>query len=520
LAGVALILRLGLAVVFAVAGAAKLADPAGSRRALEQFGARSSIASHLARGLPVVELAIAAGLVGRVSAAWAGGTALLLLSLFLVVLARAVAHGDAPDCHCFGRLHSSSAGLGTLVRNAGLVAAAGVVVAQGIVGSPSDPIGWLRGLGPGSRVGVLVGGLAAIAIGVLAWACLLLLRRYGRLLVRVDELEEVIAASGAVSAEPGPPVMERAPGFSATTLDGRRVGLDSILDRAKLTLMVFADLGCGSCRELLPQVARWQDEHAERLVVAVILSGGPEEGSHLREEYGIERVLLQRDREVAEAYNALGTPSALLLYADGRVARPLALGATRIEALVKQAVTPSTSVLLGRTRPASMAGGIGAAALATNGTAAAEPTANLTSSDPEVQQINNLIMAAQPRLAVAVEASYTALKVLVRRDRLRVSQKVRRRRLKTAENKLRADSQLLTQLRAQVLALSLSGPRGQQAQQVVADMIQLHVSYFDHVRQSLEAPRPKDRIQQAKEAKQLLLPALHRSVDSRFVLTQ
>jgi hypothetical protein len=520
-AAVALILRLGLAVVFAVAGATKLADPRGARRALEEFGVPRSATSHIARLLPAVELVTAAGLLARASAPWAAAGAFLLLGLFTTAIARALARGPAPDCHCFGRLHSSRAGPSTLARNAALMAAAGLVLAQGFVRSPTDPIGWLSGLGPGPRVGLLVGIPAAVAIGLLTWSCFVLLRRYGRLLVRFDEREEVIAAGGGGAvAEPGPPVMERAPGFDAADLNGSREELDSILDPPRLSLMVFADLACGPCRELLPQVARWQDDHAQRLLVAVVTSGDAEDASELRERYGIERVLLQREHEIAAAYNLTGTPAALLLYGDGRVARPVALGATQIERLVNEAATSPTSMAPTRAKAAAVAAGAGAAVMATSGAAVAQSTPPLTSSDPEVQQINNLIMAAQPQLASAIQATQAPLRMLGRRDRLRVSQKVKRRRLRSAESKLRADSQLLGQLRVRVLALPLSGARGKQAQQVVADMIDLHINYFERIAQSLRTRRPKHRIRQANQAKQLLVRALHRSVDAEFVLTR
>jgi hypothetical protein len=42
-----------------------------------------------------------------------------------------MARGEAPDCHCFGQLHSESAGWRTLARNGLLAAIAGFVVLAG-----------------------------------------------------------------------------------------------------------------------------------------------------------------------------------------------------------------------------------------------------------------------------------------------------------------------------------------------------------------------------------------------------
>src|SRR6187551_335363 len=60
--GILLIARLLLAGVFAVAGAAKLTDLAGTRRALAGFGIPDRLGGSLALALPLAELAIAVAL--------------------------------------------------------------------------------------------------------------------------------------------------------------------------------------------------------------------------------------------------------------------------------------------------------------------------------------------------------------------------------------------------------------------------------------------------------------------------
>ena len=66
--GILLIARLLLAGVFAVAGAAKLTDLAGTRRALAGFGIPDRLGGSLALALPLAELAIAVALLPRASA--------------------------------------------------------------------------------------------------------------------------------------------------------------------------------------------------------------------------------------------------------------------------------------------------------------------------------------------------------------------------------------------------------------------------------------------------------------------
>src|SRR4051794_13590879 len=123
--GVLLLARLALAAVFLVAGVGKLADRDGSRRAMLEFGAPPAAAAALAVLLPFAELAVAVGLVIPATAAYAAVGATALLVVFSVAIGANLARGRAPDCHCFGSLHSSPAGPGTLVRNVLLAAAAG-----------------------------------------------------------------------------------------------------------------------------------------------------------------------------------------------------------------------------------------------------------------------------------------------------------------------------------------------------------------------------------------------------------
>ena len=92
--------RLVLAAVFAVAGAAKLADLAGSRAAVAGFGVPDRLAVPLGTLLPFAELAIAGLLLPAATARAGGVAALALLALFGVGIASSMARGEAPDCHC------------------------------------------------------------------------------------------------------------------------------------------------------------------------------------------------------------------------------------------------------------------------------------------------------------------------------------------------------------------------------------------------------------------------------------
>jgi peroxiredoxin/uncharacterized membrane protein YphA (DoxX/SURF4 family) len=320
---VLLVLRLLLAGVFAVAGVAKLFDRKGARAAADGFGLPAAFAAPIAIGLPLVELAIAVVLIPAATARAGAFAALVLLASFCVGIANAMLRGRAPDCHCFGALHSAPAGPATLARNAGLAAAAAGV----LVGTPISPTAWLGGLTSAELTAVLVaaGALAlAAASATIAWQ---LLRAHGRLLRRIERLE------GAGEPAAGVP----APAFTLPSLDGRTVSLERLRAAGAPVLVVFTNPDCGPCRTLLPTVARWQRELTGRLTVALI-SGG--DAARMRSEadaHGLRDVLLSPDREVARAYEATGTPAAVLVGADGLRRGDIATGPPAIEALVRSA---------------------------------------------------------------------------------------------------------------------------------------------------------------------------------------
>jgi len=303
-----------LAVVFAAAAAAKLWDREGTRDAVVGFGAPERAAAPLALLLPVAELAVAALLLPDATAlAGALGAATLLLVLSAAI-ALNLARGRAPDCHCFGQLHSAPAGPMTLVRNGALAAVAAFVIG-----------GSLNGTEPAVAAAALV----LFAAGCAAFVSLL--RSYGRLLLRVEELEQALAGGGPeFGLELGTP----APMFTARDIAGAEVTLDDLLAPGPPLLLIFASAECGPCRALLPDVAAWRSEHAGRLTVAVATDGAPEEVSPEAEALGLEHMLVDDGAELYRSFEANGTPSAVLIAPDGAIASRVAAGPDAIEALM------------------------------------------------------------------------------------------------------------------------------------------------------------------------------------------
>jgi peroxiredoxin/uncharacterized membrane protein YphA (DoxX/SURF4 family) len=335
-----LIARLLLALVFVVAGVAKLADPKGSRQAMIEFGVPAALAAPLGILLPLAELAVAVALIPASTAWWGAVGALVLLLLFVVGIGNSLAQGRKPDCHCFGQLHSAPAGGKTLARNAALAAVAGFVVWQGYHGAGPSAVGWLSSPSA-TRIVALVFGLVVLGLLVGAWWLLLqLLRQNGRLLSRIEVLEGWRLASGAAPSANGSatglPGGTRAPGFELLGLDGERHTLDSLLASGKPVMLVFTNSDCGPCTAMLPEIARWQEDLAETLTISLVSGGEPEENRAKSSEHGLRDVLLE-DGGVSDEYEVQGTPSAVLVRPDGTIGSSIAVGGEAIGALVTYA---------------------------------------------------------------------------------------------------------------------------------------------------------------------------------------
>ena len=117
MSAICLALRLILAATFVVAGVAKLGDREGSRQAVSEFGLPDRLAGPISIMVPLAELAAAALLIGTSTARVGAALALALLVAFCAAIARSMLRGEAPECHCFGQLHSAPAGPKTLARN-------------------------------------------------------------------------------------------------------------------------------------------------------------------------------------------------------------------------------------------------------------------------------------------------------------------------------------------------------------------------------------------------------------------
>ena len=347
------IARLSLAGVFLISAGSKILDLPGFRQALSDFGVPRFVVGSVALALPLVELGIAAGLVMTPTAWFAAVAALGLLLIFMTTIAVNMARGRTPNCHCFGQLYSKPIGWPTLARNLLLAAISGVVVWHRQTDLGGSAVGWLTLLTMGERV-ILTGVLAGLLLlGLVTRLLLQMLAQQGRVLLRLDSIESKLSINGSFSASEGhpvdPPVVDglpvgqRAPEFRLPDLSGEMVTLDSLLARGKPALLAFTDPGCGHCKALLPDIGRWQQEGAASITLAVVSRGSVEANRPEAAEHNLTDVLLQVDREVAEAYKINATPGMVLVRPDGIIGSPAALGQRAIMQMINQlGAIPST----------------------------------------------------------------------------------------------------------------------------------------------------------------------------------
>jgi peroxiredoxin len=221
-----------------------------------------------------------------------------------------------------------------------------VVLGLGRHDPGASVVGWLEPLGPADRVLATIG---AVAVGLLAALTILvgwLLVQQRQLLARLGAIEAQLEEGTPAAAEreharppdKGLPIGAPAPPFVLPDLAGAPRALSTLLEARRPVLLVFGSAGCDPCAALLPELVRWQREHAPTMEVVVVSSGTPDENRQKLAGLAADRVLLQADSEVADAYAAQWTPGAVLIARTGRIASAGAYGDQAIRALVARAV--------------------------------------------------------------------------------------------------------------------------------------------------------------------------------------
>lgn len=335
---IVLLARLLLAAIFLLAAVAKLRDREGSAEALREFRLPVPLARPAAVLLPLAELAVAVLLLPAATAQTAAAAALGLLCIFTAAIAVQLVRGRKPDCRCFGQLRASPIGPRTLVRNAVFAALAGLVLLRPAA-TITMPLHRLAGADAAVPIALAGLALALLACCGLGWLCLRLWQQQGRLLLRIEALEAASsnrrATNNVSEIVHGLPVGAAAPDFSLPDPDGGTVTLANVRARGKPVLLVFTDPSCGPCIKLAPELARWQREYADVVSILAIGRAHGKAASARRNGNGNgrPRLLLQSDSEVEALYRIRGTPTAVAVTTDGRIAAEAATGVRAIREL-------------------------------------------------------------------------------------------------------------------------------------------------------------------------------------------
>jgi thiol-disulfide isomerase/thioredoxin/uncharacterized membrane protein YphA (DoxX/SURF4 family) len=136
--------------------------------------------------------------------------------------------------------------------------------------------------------------------------------------------------NGSQQAMPaGVKIGQPAPEVKLPNLQGEIVSLEDV--RGEETLVLFWNPGCGFCQRMLPDLKGWEANRPEGAPKLLIVSAGAEEANA---EMGLtSTVVLDQGFAVGRAFGASGTPSAVLVDAEGKVASEVAVGAPGVLAL-------------------------------------------------------------------------------------------------------------------------------------------------------------------------------------------
>jgi thiol-disulfide isomerase/thioredoxin len=437
-----------LAALFLVAGLSKLGARARWVETVQALELPRRTATPVVVALPILELTIALLLAIDATVSAGAIAAIAFLSLLTVGVVNAVLRGRTPECNCFGQVASSRLGWGTVARNLLFVAVAVLVLSN----PPFEPAG-----------AAVLAVAAALALAVLGWFSLQLLRQNGRILSRLEALETHTGAAGPQPA-PGSVAMP----FVLPGVGGRFVSLADLVRPDETLLLAFVAPGCGPCEQLIPDLVRWKRERPE-LAIALIHAGGPPDPRQA-EALGLDAELFQRDREVATAYGVQGTPAAVLISSDQRIASEVALGVEAIGALVNPGrpipAPPHSS------RLAALAG-----VAATGGALAVLAPAAGAQSDPEIEAIKAILTAAGPTVADDIDAVTNSLNKLAK-------SKTRRPSLHSVHDAVAGQIQHTLALRAQLSAAGATSAQAQAARDAAItslDRLTLAVQEFDHM---------------------------------------
>ena len=332
-----LTIRLLLFAVFSIAAIGKFLDLKGAEKAVKDFGTPDEFAKVFAIALPFAEIVFAFCFLFP-STSWVGALGgLILLLSFTAGMTWQIVKGNAPDCHCFGQIHSEPVGRKTLARNIIFSLLALFLVVRGRDGQGMELTS------PNNDAMSILLLFAVLAVSAAALFYLkLILDRQGEILRRIEVLEVLfhegtaVDRTGAGHPHDGLPIGAQFPEFELSTTGGATVSLRSLNATGRPSVMLFVSPTCEPCGALFPELERWEAELGDRVNFVLVSSGTAEAN---REKFaGVfeNEIVLQEKREVADAVHARWTPTALYLREDGTIGSHLAAGDALIRELINR----------------------------------------------------------------------------------------------------------------------------------------------------------------------------------------
>ena len=325
--------------MFGVAVVSKLSDRDGTRKAMLAFGVPTSAAGAASLILPLIEIAVAIGLLFNLTAWFAAIASIVLLSVFTLAIVVQLSKGNAPDCHCFGQLSSEKIGISTVFRNLVFVAPAVALVYRGQSGQGGE----LTGLYRDDVLLILV----LTAVLLLGFAIDMLRRvssKQDEFARRLDLLDlasveaTTVERDQAGSPHDGLPIGAMLPSYELFDTDKNVIESSNLIGDGRGALLLFVGPNCAPCKALVPKFREWVADLIPKMNVYLISSGSADENIKKFGDTPLTPLLLQNGRALATSVGAKWTPSAIYVNSNGRISSHPAAGDSAIAELVEQLV--------------------------------------------------------------------------------------------------------------------------------------------------------------------------------------
>lgn len=286
------------------------------------------------RGFPWVEIALGCLLLitGGVFQILVAAGSVALFTTYLVLIARALRARRAVSCNCFGESNTVISRW-TLVRNVALLLTAVTALLRAIL-TPSSTFGTLARLGVTAWVGLAVTAL------LVATTALLVRAETGGTPVPAAETRIVdgpgqadVAASGKAVGEDDY-LRQPIPSVAVESMNGEYQLLSS-LSSAAAQMLLFVSPTCPPCIPVLAQVPAWIPQLAPVQITLVVGDRPMAEAMAL--EFA-ERLQIDHAYAAMYSFGLAGTPSAVLLGADGLLAGGPVVGDGDVTDFVQQII--------------------------------------------------------------------------------------------------------------------------------------------------------------------------------------